>query len=375
MSAFDSYQKCPDGQQNGSNRYFRNVILAVLTAVFAGGTIGASSDSLVTSSGPALERTIASTDEIQDPGSRLPMLTHESQIPVPEGHGVWPSGYGTGGHPFTTKLAAITPSNRVPTNLFPYRSTGKLWMRFGASWFVCSASTLKPGVLVSAAHCVHDYGQGIDGWADEVYFEPARFGSGSGSYALPFGQWDAFDMFIPTVYFNGTDDCTVFGVVCANDIAIIVVEPNANGDYPGDVVQTYDFYRNSNPYTSFQGVNAAQITALGYPVNLESGRKMIRTDSLGYQATPNNVIIGSDMMGGSSGGPWIMNFGSNPSSTSAAPEWNHPRRVAAVTSWGYVSDTVKVQGASRFDTNSVFTTDANIDVLLDDACGVYPNAC
>ena len=50
---------------------------------------------------------------------------------------------------------------------------------------------------------------------------------------------------------------------------------------------------------------AAEITQLGYPSQNYDGLKMIRTDSLGYQDAPNNVIIGSAQTGGSSGGPWL----------------------------------------------------------------------
>lgn len=317
--------------------------------------------------------------EMASAQSRLPMLTDPSQIPLPVGAqagDVGPMAFGTEDHPFTTKMASVTRNNRTPINQHPFNKTGKLWMRFGGSWFVCTASLIKPGVLVTAAHCVYEYGTGTqDGWADEVFFEPARFGSASGVYNLPFGTWAAVEYFIPSVYYNGTDICTVSGIVCENDIAVVVLEQSGGLNLSNFVGGNYAYYRNSNPYTSFGGMTAAQITQLGYPVAFESGYKMIRTDSLGYQATPNNVIIGSAQTGGSSGGPWIMNYGSTPSTTTSTPSYDHNNRVVAVTSWGYVSDTLKVQGASRFDTNTSFTTQANIDALLNFACLSYPGNC
>lgn len=233
----------------------------------------------------------------------------------------------------------------------------------------------QPGILVTAAHCVHNYGDGAEGWADEVLFDPARHGSSMSAYDLPYGRWTVATWYIPTVYFNGTDTCTTPGIVCENDLAVIALN-QSSGQHLGAVAGgSYAYYRNSNPYTSFSGMTAAHITQLGYPVAFESGYKMIRTDSLGYQATPSNVIIGSAQTGGSSGGPWLMNFGSNPATTTSAPSYDHPNRVVGVTSWGYTSDLLKVQGASRFSTNTTFTTQSNIDALLDSICASYPGNC
>jgi V8-like Glu-specific endopeptidase len=364
---------------------FMLIFVATLYS-FAASSVVYSGDEGAASHGPvtASETRPLTAEAMETAQPRMPILTDPSQLPPEvrdwiEEHdaGLSPTGFGSEGHPFTTKLASSTKNNRTPTHLPPWSGTGKLWMRFGTSWFVCTASVIKPGVLVTAAHCVHEYGQESAGWADQVIFDPARFGSASGTYQLPFGRWDAVDWWIPSVYFNGTDVCTTYGIVCENDIALVVLAKNAAGLYPGQVrgVATYNTYYSTEPYVSFSGRTATQITQLGYPVAFESGYKMIRTDSLGYTATPNNVIIGSDQTGGSSGGPWLINFGTNPSSTSSVPLWNHPNRVTAVTSWGYVADTFKVQGASRFDTNANFTTEANIDSLVNAVCSAYPDRC
>ena len=45
-----------------------------------------------------------------------------------------------------------------------WRRVGKLWMKFGGGWYVCSASVIGRSLLVTAAHCVHNYGQGANGW-------------------------------------------------------------------------------------------------------------------------------------------------------------------------------------------------------------------
>ncbi len=311
--------------------------------------------------------------------SRLPMLTDLSQVP---GMGdVSSQGYGTGKHPFTTKGAYSNAVTGIPTNSAPMRSTGKLWMRFGSSWFVCTASAIDKGVLVTAAHCVWNYGLGIAGAADEVEFEPARHGT-TAPYDLRYGVWTATDWFVPTAYANGTDTCDpqAPGVVCANDLAVVVLNTGPSpytGKHAAEVLGRYSYYVNNQGYTSFLGKTATQITQFGYPVAFDGGYKMIRTDALGYQEAPNNVILGSDQTGGSSGGPWIQNFGVDPVSTSSTPSFNARNRVVATTSWGYTSSSIKVQGASRFANNAQFPApgDWNIKALIGEGCSLFPANC
>lgn len=282
---------------------------------------------------------------------------------------VAPEAYGSFNHPFTTKNAYGSFTS-APTNSYPWRASGKLWMRFGNSWAVCTASMIRKGVAVTAAHCVHEYGRGANGWPNRVIFEPARHFT-----TYPYGWYEASHIRIPTVYYNGTDNCTVRGVVCENDVAVLTLRPKG-GVYPGTRVGWYGTGWNGYSYTSFLGRTAAQLTAIGYPASLNTGRGMLRTDSLGYYATPNNVIMGSDQSGGSSGGPWLVNFGNDPSrSGNPLPTANLSNVVVATTSWGYTSLTQKVQGASRFGNNSRFTTRTNIGALIADACATTPAAC
>jgi hypothetical protein len=67
---------------------------------------------------------------------------------------------------------------------------------------------------------------------------------------------------------------------------------------------------------------------------------------------PNKVEYGSDAGGGSSGGPWVQNFqvvadGGGTGSHAGA------NRVVGVTSYGYLSEAPKVQGASIPDSRWV----------------------
>lgn len=302
----------------------------------------------------------------------LPMLASRSQIPgYPK---VSTQAYGLESHPFTTKGAYSSAAQPAPVTLAPWRSTGKLIMEKGLDTFVCTASVIGKGLLVTAAHCVWDFGVGP---VDTVSFQPALHDA-----TARYGTWTASAWYVSSTYDDGSDTCTTEGVVCNNDIAIVVLDTGPSphtGKYISQVVGKYSYFINNQGYVNFLGKKAGQITQLGYPVALDGGLRMIRTDSLGYQAAPNNLLIGSDQTGGSSGGPWIMNFGTAPSSTNPVASYSQSNRVVATTSWGYTDGTLKVQGGSRFANNAEFPAPGltNIGFLIDFACspGEHPDAC
>jgi hypothetical protein len=98
---------------------------------------------------------------------------------------------------------------------------------------------------------------------------------------------------------------------------------------------------------------------------------MERNDSYGYTSGMNasNTIIGSLMCGGSSGGPWLVNFGIRPVlSATAAGTAGDPNVVVGVTSWGYNDGLPKEMGAAPF-------TSANIVELMNTVCAEVPAAC
>jgi hypothetical protein len=71
------------------------------------------------------------------------------------------------------------------------------------------------------------------------------------------------------------------------------------------------------------GIRRGQITQLGYPGGLDNGLLMQRNDSqaqylgTGKGSSPLNLVFGSRMNGGSSGGPQLVNFGTRPAATGA----------------------------------------------------------
>lgn len=65
-----------------------------------------------------------------------------------------------------------------------------------------------------------------------------------------------------------------------------------------------------------------------------------------YVSDGRDYVYGSGMRGGSSGGPHIANMGSLSDSAANQGQWPYRNVVFAATSWGYISDAPKIQGAS-----------------------------
>jgi len=289
-------------------------------------------------------------------------------------------------------VSSTASTANQPVGEMPYVATGKLLIATTTdgsfnSW--CSASLIGKGLLVKAAHCLNDYGRGAGGFYKSWRFIPAQNSTSSDSG--PYGSWDWDTVVTPTVYVNGTDVCSTRGIACNNDVAVIILAKNSSGQYPSAISQIGYYSYGYNGYGSrtegSSGTKRSMITQLGYPGGLDNGRLMQRGDSYaqytgtGTGRSPRNLIMGSQMNGGSSGGPWLINFGTVPtltgSSAGAAPVRNV---VQATTSWGYTSSTIQVQGASTFAQNSAFPSASyveggtdygpgNIGALAKAACG------
>jgi V8-like Glu-specific endopeptidase len=270
--------------------------------------------------------------------------------------GIESQDYGTGNQVYTT--ARVDPSSNWTSKFYPFRITGKLYFQIGSDWYVCSASLIKKGLLVTAAHCVSDYGA-------STFYSNWEFIPALKSSFTPFGTWYSSAAYVLNSYYNGTDGCYQYGVICPNDVAVIVIAPQSAA-YPGTTTGTYGVGTNG---AGFNGSSQALITQLGYPQSLDSGIIMERTDSQGYKYSTysNNTIIGSAMTGGSSGGPWLVNLGVSPSGI-VTGSYGTRNVVVGVTSWGYTSTAVQQQGASSF-------TSTNITSLISTACTAYPAAC
>lgn len=152
--------------------------------------------------------------------------------------------------------------------------------------------------------------------------------------------------------------------MCQNDVADLL-QPQCAA-YPGSSTGWYGGYGYDG--YGFTSGRMAPVTQLGYPACLDNGQNQIRNDAYVSIANFDNAVIGSLMCGGSSGGPWLVNFGVRPALTgTTAGTAANPNVVIGVTSWGYTSAGPNEMGARP-------VTSSNINALVDGACAASPAA-
>lgn len=215
--------------------------------------------------------------------------------------------------------------------IFPNRTVGKLFFTDNTGGkFVCSASVIRQRIVLTAGHCVHKGSGGSAGFHRNFLFVPA-FRDG----AAPLGtftprrvgttsQWLASNGLVP----NAAD----FGMLEMNDRA---------GKKIGAITGTLGFRTLS--------LLPNHTTKLGYPCNIDACQKMQQVTSQSFRATsPNNVEYGSNARGGSSGGPWVMNYGLQ----GKGGLTSNLNAVVGVSSYGYIETAPKVQGSSIPDSRA-----------------------
>jgi V8-like Glu-specific endopeptidase len=252
--------------------------------------------------------------------------------------------------------AYFSSSRLVPTDArlsYPYSTVGKLFFtQPGVGNFVCSAAVLRPRIVLTAGHCVHQGSGGNAGFFSNFLFVPAfhqgqaPYRQWSWAFAVTTGSWSVS---------NGT-------VPNRADFGILVV-----GDQPYNGVPTR--IGNVTGWLGYR-TNALlpnHVKMVGYPVNFDSGQITHQVDAQhsGF-AGQGTVVYGSDMRGGSSGGPWVENFGTSAVGQTGGLRF-FPNRVVGVTSYGPVSEAPKYQGSSVL--NQEF-----LDILTI-ACNQAPGNC
>ena len=110
------------------------------------------------------------------------------------------------------------------------------------------------------------------------FYSNWRFVPAYNNGTAPYGTWTAKSATVLTSYFNGSDSCAQRGVVCQNDVAVITLNPQS-GAYPGTKTGYLGYGWNGYSYNSSGQVLISQ---LGYPVALDNGALMERTDSQGF---------------------------------------------------------------------------------------------
>lgn len=261
---------------------------------------------------------------------------------------VAPTATSSQGSYFTT--SRVFPDSA--TTAYPNRAAGKLFFsdpRTGGN-FICSASVLRQRVVVTAGHCVASPSLNA---ANRYFYTNFLFVPAYRNGVAPYGNWTPKNIFVANVWF--TSDGSVPN---AQDVGMLVMNDNG-GQRIGDV-------------TGYLGYSTLQLaknhmTMIGYPGNLDSGERMEINQAFTFGPGGNNTYIyGSAMRGGSSGGPWIVDYGVLPVANPAIPLLGR-NLLVSVTSYGPTATEPKYQGASNLD--SRFTDMLNL------ACGTAAGNC
>lgn len=274
-------------------------------------------------------------------------------------NGPIPEEFGTANLPYTT--ARVDAVDHLTVKFSPFRSAGKLFFKKGAEALTCSASLIQRGLVVTAAHCVANYGK-------NEYYSHWEFVPAYDNGAAPYARWPVEAARVLKAYLDGKDGCEQSGVVCPDDVAILTLRPQS-GAFAGNATGWFAYGLNG---VGFTASGQTLISELGYPGLLDRGELMERTEAQASisRVLSKNAVIGSLMTDGSDGGPWLVNLGVAPELAGGVlPGRNAERNlVVGVTSWTSTDQFAKQQGASPF-------TADNVQALVDEACAATPAAC
>jgi hypothetical protein len=295
---------------------------------------------------------------------------------------------GSFGIPYTSTRVELSPilsvSGSAPNFLsttYPYSTIGRLTFTTPSGSAHCSASLIQRSVLVTAAHCVQDFGTPT--LFTNFKFQPGHYGPAGATAAqkAPFGTWTTRVVARSNTWVDGTDIGS--GSARDNDVAVFIIAKKA-GKFIGDRTGWLGYGWNNYSFVSSSktgNLAVAATSTLGYPALMDAGRIMQRADGPTYTTTVSGagqLWQGNNFTGGASGGPWIVNFVSiDPVLSGGAVIGDAPNMaVVGVTSWGSEDPNApKDNYSSRFRQNTRFPNAdyggygaGNIGALVNDAC-------
>lgn len=254
---------------------------------------------------------------------------------------ITPYSVGTAGAYFTSSRVSPAPTAQ---NSWPFIATGKLFFSDSiGNQYTCTASVVKPRLILTAGHCVYDAVS--KKWYTNFKFIPAFHNGGA-----PYGQWYWAWAATTNNWVNGGGKLPNSG-----DFALIEMQDNSLGQKLGNITGYYGYRLNA--------LSPNHVTIFGYPASYDSASWLHRVDSQSYKATfVNTVEFGADMTGGSSGGPFLENFGDIASGQSVSGFMN---ALVGVVSYGPNDTAVRSLGSSILDSQFTNSTKTGI---LDVAC-------
>jgi V8-like Glu-specific endopeptidase len=321
----------------------RDLPTEAFAASLEGGAVGAPGRGPTSRSGPDFDL------YIHDPGARPRYSTARRQRQPGRQAATIPS-EGPLENRGTSALE-FSSSRLVPRDarvFYPYSAVGKLFFdNPGGSSGYCSASVIQRRVVVTAGHCVYTPG---DGWHKNFSFVPAYFQGNA-----PFGTWRASKVLTTNTWFKGGNDYPN-----AADFGILVMRDNLDGERLGEVTGWLGWKTKS--------LTPNHLHILGYPSNLDKGTEMHQVTSGGSDCCfTSTAVYGTDMRQGSSGGPWVQNFGVRATKQNIGKN-KKKNRVVGIYSWLYTNDKkILIAGSS--------IPGASFVNLVEMACDDGPGNC
>jgi hypothetical protein len=198
------------------------------------------------------------------------------------------------------------------------RTTGKVLFTMGGVDYVCSGSVVQDtrsttALVLTAGHCAYD--ETTRNFATRWMFVPDYESGGTivenadGSHSFscdttPYGCWTATGLVTTTAWANGGGSLSGFN----NDYAFAVV---GAGGKTGQANQLDDAVGANR--IAFNQTHPAQVFAFGYPqASPYNGQKLIYCagkDIVDAWGGTSAFGLNCNMTGGSSGGPWFVQFG------------------------------------------------------------------
>jgi V8-like Glu-specific endopeptidase len=177
---------------------------------------------------------------------------------------------------------------------YPKSTVGKLFFSLGGQNWVCSASVIGRSTLITAGHCNSD---GAGNFATNRLFCPSYKNGANPSR----GCWSVVTSVVSNQWHNSGDPD--YDYSCLVTAASGTVVANKIGNVTGTLGRAWNF-NPSQAVRTFGYPQAAPFT--GGTLQTTASTEWYTHDfTLGGQISK---IIGSDLTGGSSGGPWILGW-------------------------------------------------------------------